>query len=205
MIALGPCAALRRTPSQFGSWQEIGLQSCTWQPAARWDREAFKRQGLAYFCEHSAACVPEPPLPPASPVHRQKIDAGLAATPGACCLQVGLTAPGIIGADVCHLNLHKTFCIPHGGGGPGMGPIGVKSHLAPFLPTHPIVATGDSSCCMYMCLAEGSFQRTLCTRRCLSAVKGCVMPFLVAAAPWAVQAVEGLSEHFDRAFVTFPS
>jgi glycine dehydrogenase len=51
--------------------------------------------------------------------------------------QVGLTSPGSIGADVCHLNLHKTFCIPHGGGGPGMGPIGVAAHLAPFLPTHP--------------------------------------------------------------------
>ncbi|MGO3799203.1 MAG: aminomethyl-transferring glycine dehydrogenase, partial [Vibrio casei] len=50
--------------------------------------------------------------------------------------QVGLTNPGIIGGDVSHLNLHKTFCIPHGGGGPGMGPIGVKSHLAPFLPGH---------------------------------------------------------------------
>lgn len=50
--------------------------------------------------------------------------------------QVGLTAPGFIGADVCHLNLHKTFSIPHGGGGPGMGPICVKSHLAPFLPGH---------------------------------------------------------------------
>ena len=56
--------------------------------------------------------------------------------------QVGLTAPGIIGADVCHLNLHKTFCIPHGGGGPGMGPIGVKAHLAPFLPSHPVIPTG---------------------------------------------------------------
>jgi glycine dehydrogenase len=56
--------------------------------------------------------------------------------------QVGLTAPGLIGADVCHLNLHKTFCIPHGGGGPGMGPIGVKKHLAPFLPSHPIIKTG---------------------------------------------------------------
>lgn len=56
--------------------------------------------------------------------------------------QVGLTSPGSIGADVCHLNLHKTFCIPHGGGGPGMGPIGVKKHLAPFLPSHPVVATG---------------------------------------------------------------
>jgi glycine dehydrogenase len=56
--------------------------------------------------------------------------------------QVGLTAPGLIGADVCHLNLHKTFAIPHGGGGPGMGPICVKSHLAPFLPGHVEVSTG---------------------------------------------------------------
>lgn len=51
--------------------------------------------------------------------------------------QVGLTSPGFIGADVCHLNLHKTFCIPHGGGGPGMGPIGIKAHLMPFMPNHP--------------------------------------------------------------------
>lgn len=56
--------------------------------------------------------------------------------------QIGLCSPGEIGADVCHLNLHKTFCIPHGGGGPGVGPIGVKSHLAPFLPGHPLVQTG---------------------------------------------------------------
>ena len=55
--------------------------------------------------------------------------------------QVGLTSPGNIGADVCHLNLHKTFCIPHGGGGPGMGPIGVAKHLAPFLPGHPVGAS----------------------------------------------------------------
>jgi glycine dehydrogenase len=54
--------------------------------------------------------------------------------------QVGLTSPAAIGADVCHLNLHKTFCIPHGGGGPGVGPIGVASHLAPFLPNHPLRA-----------------------------------------------------------------
>ena len=52
--------------------------------------------------------------------------------------QVGLTSPGEIGADVCHLNLHKTFCIPHGGGGPGMGPIGVAKHLVPFLPRRPV-------------------------------------------------------------------
>jgi glycine dehydrogenase len=56
--------------------------------------------------------------------------------------QVGLTSPGNIGADVCHLNLHKTFCIPHGGGGPGMGPIGVVEKLVPFLPGHPLVKTG---------------------------------------------------------------
>lgn len=58
--------------------------------------------------------------------------------------QVGLTSPGSIGADVCHLNLHKTFCIPHGGGGPGMGPIGVNEKLAPFLPNHPLRKTGGS-------------------------------------------------------------
>ncbi|KAH0339005.1 hypothetical protein KCU81_g7420, partial [Aureobasidium melanogenum] len=56
--------------------------------------------------------------------------------------QIGLCSPGEIGADVCHLNLHKTFCIPHGGGGPGVGPIGVAEHLAPFLPGHPLVKTG---------------------------------------------------------------
>jgi glycine dehydrogenase len=56
--------------------------------------------------------------------------------------QVGLCRPGDFGADVCHLNLHKTFCIPHGGGGPGMGPIGVAAHLAPFLPGHPLVPCG---------------------------------------------------------------
>ncbi len=56
--------------------------------------------------------------------------------------QVGLTNPALIGADVCHLNLHKTFAIPHGGGGPGMGPIGVADHLVEYLPTHPIVQTG---------------------------------------------------------------
>jgi len=56
--------------------------------------------------------------------------------------QVGLCRPGDFGADVCHLNLHKTFCIPHGGGGPGMGPIGVMPHLEPFLPKHSVIPTG---------------------------------------------------------------
>jgi len=61
--------------------------------------------------------------------------------------QVGLARPGDYGADVCHLNLHKTFCIPHGGGGPGMGPIGVAAHLAPFLPDHPVVPLGIEEPC----------------------------------------------------------
>jgi glycine dehydrogenase len=59
--------------------------------------------------------------------------------------QVGLTSPANIGADVCHLNLHKTFCIPHGGGGPGMGPIGVAAHLVPFLPGHSVVEMGGGN------------------------------------------------------------
>src|SRR5438105_14942272 len=59
--------------------------------------------------------------------------------------QVGLTAPGLIGADVCHLNLHKTFAIPHGGGGPGMGPICVKEHLAKFLPGHVSIVNRQSA------------------------------------------------------------
>ncbi|QPN67395.1 aminomethyl-transferring glycine dehydrogenase [Synechococcus sp. CBW1006] len=59
--------------------------------------------------------------------------------------QVGLCKPGLYGADVCHLNLHKTFCIPHGGGGPGVGPIGVAAHLVPFLPGHPLAACGGTA------------------------------------------------------------
>ena len=59
--------------------------------------------------------------------------------------QVGLTSPSAIGADVCHLNLHKTFAIPHGGGGPGVGPICVAAHLSPFLPGNPIINTGGTS------------------------------------------------------------
>lgn len=58
--------------------------------------------------------------------------------------QVGVCRPGDFGPDVCHLNLHKTFCIPHGGGGPGMGPIAVKEHLTPFLPSHPVIPTGGA-------------------------------------------------------------
>ncbi|MCP5546768.1 MAG: aminomethyl-transferring glycine dehydrogenase [Akkermansiaceae bacterium] len=61
--------------------------------------------------------------------------------------QVGLTSPGLIGADVCHLNLHKTFCIPHGGGGPGVGPIGVAQQLVPFLPGHRVLEQADGVVC----------------------------------------------------------
>ncbi|MEZ5303739.1 MAG: aminomethyl-transferring glycine dehydrogenase [Verrucomicrobiales bacterium] len=61
--------------------------------------------------------------------------------------QVGLCSPGDIGADVCHLNLHKTFCIPHGGGGPGVGPIGVAAHLAPFLPGHALLESAGGAVC----------------------------------------------------------
>ena len=56
----------------------------------------------------------------------------------------GLTSPAAIGADVCHLNLHKTFAIPHGGGGPGMGPIAVARHLVPYLPGHPVMPVGGA-------------------------------------------------------------
>ena len=58
---------------------------------------------------------------------------------------VGLARPGRFGADVSHLNLHKTFCIPHGGGGPGVGPVAAKAHLAPHLPSHPFAQQGDPS------------------------------------------------------------
>ncbi|PYJ03234.1 MAG: glycine dehydrogenase (aminomethyl-transferring), partial [Verrucomicrobia bacterium] len=67
--------------------------------------------------------------------------------------QVGLTRPSHIGADVCDLNLHKTFCIPHGGGGPGVGPICVARHLAPFLPSHPLVTTGGPQAIGPICAA----------------------------------------------------
>merc|ERR1712222_283372 len=73
--------------------------------------------------------------------------------------QVGLTSPGLIGADVCHLNLHKTFAIPHGGGGPGMGPIGVKAHLAPFLPSHPVIPTELSRPSMRRSLSDAWLPR----------------------------------------------
>jgi glycine dehydrogenase len=70
--------------------------------------------------------------------------------------QVGLTSPVAIGADVCHLNLHKTFAIPHGGGGPGMGPIGVAAHLAPFLPGHPVIKTGGEHAISALAAAPGA-------------------------------------------------
>src|SRR5262249_58728287 len=71
----------------------------------------------------------------------------------------GLPWPAVIGADVCHINLHKTFSIPHGGGGPGMGPIGVAKHLAPFLPGHPIIITGGERAIHAMSAAPGGSAR----------------------------------------------
>jgi glycine dehydrogenase len=76
--------------------------------------------------------------------------------------QVGLTSPGLIGADVCHLNLHKTFAIPHGGGGPGMGPIGVAEHLKPFLPSNPLVATGGEKAISAISAAPWGSSLVLC-------------------------------------------
>ena len=70
--------------------------------------------------------------------------------------QLGYTSPATIGADVCHLNLHKTFCIPHGGGGPGLGPIGVTKELSPFLPTHPIININDNNT-FNDCIASSPF------------------------------------------------
>uniref|UniRef100_A0A8C8D8V9 glycine dehydrogenase (aminomethyl-transferring) n=1 Tax=Oncorhynchus tshawytscha TaxID=74940 RepID=A0A8C8D8V9_ONCTS len=81
--------------------------------------------------------------------------------------QVGLCRPGDYGSDVSHLNLHKTFCIPHGGGGPGMGPIGVKEHLAPFLPCHPVVS-----------MSAGNMSSSLGT---------------ISAAPWGSSAILPIS------------
>ena len=83
--------------------------------------------------------------------------------------QVGLTSPGFIGADVCHLNLHKTFCIPHGGGGPGMGPIGVKQHLAPFLPSHPVVSVNSYMLWSLIHLSQWLSYLLFCTHSVYSA------------------------------------
>jgi len=76
--------------------------------------------------------------------------------------QVGLTNPAKIGADVCHLNLHKTFAIPHGGGGPGMGPIGVVEHLKPFLPSNPIIPTGGDQAISAISAAPWGSSLVLC-------------------------------------------
>ena len=76
--------------------------------------------------------------------------------------QVGLTNPAKIGADVCHLNLHKTFAIPHGGGGPGMGPIGVVEHLKPFLPTNPLIPTGGEQAISAISAAPWGSSLVLC-------------------------------------------
>merc|ERR550537_1534216 len=80
--------------------------------------------------------------------------------------QLGLTSPGMIGADVCHLNLHKTFSIPHGGGGPGMGPICVKKHLVPFLPNHGVVSPPSGGRLGAVSAAPGARLALLASRGC---------------------------------------
>jgi glycine dehydrogenase len=106
--------------------------------------------------------------------------------------QVGLTSPGHIGADVCHLNLHKTFCIPHGGGGPGMGPIGVKGHLAPFLPSHPIIPTGALP-------AFESDEKTFGTMAAAPFGSSLILP--ISYAYIALMGSEGLTEASRRAIL----
>jgi glycine dehydrogenase len=102
--------------------------------------------------------------------------------------QVGLTSPGDIGADVCHLNLHKTFCIPHGGGGPGMGPICVAKHLAPFLPGHPLGKSAEGKVLSaesgggYAKGSPSSHSSSLSTQHSALSTSGPVGP--VSAAPY---------------------
>ena len=84
--------------------------------------------------------------------------------------QVGLTNPGYIGADVCHLNLHKTFAMPHGGGGPGVGPICVAEHLRTFLPSHPVMPTGGEKGITAVASAPGARR---CCCRSPTATSGC--------------------------------
>ena len=88
--------------------------------------------------------------------------------------QVGLTSPAAIGADVCHLNLHKTFAIPHGGGGPGMGPIAVAAHLAPYLPGHPVVQRGRRTSRFPPLPAHRGAARASCSSR--TATSACWAP-----------------------------
>jgi glycine dehydrogenase len=85
--------------------------------------------------------------------------------------QVGLTSPALIGADVSHMNLHKTFCIPHGGGGPGMGPIGLKAHLAPFMANHSVQSRSAART-----RARGRWPRRHGDRRRSCRSRGCISP-----------------------------
>jgi len=102
--------------------------------------------------------------------------------------QVGLCSPGDLGADVCHLNLHKTFCIPHGGGGPGVGPIGVAKHLAPYLPGH--LDWGQASIFNKMMTSQSTDH--FIENRCLTPIvitdhfieNRCLTPIVISAAPW---------------------
>ncbi len=105
--------------------------------------------------------------------------------------QVGLTSPGEIGADVCHLNLHKTFCIPHGGGGPGMGPIAVAKHLAPYLPRHPLPGESLDNAERQTPNAERSVQRSTSDVQPSS-------PLVVSAAPYGSASILPISWMYIR-------
>jgi glycine dehydrogenase len=110
--------------------------------------------------------------------------------------QVGLTSPGFIGADVCHLNLHKTFCIPHGGGGPGVGPIGVAKHLVPFLPSHPVFTSrlGKHQSAADILSADGQKGNSLNTPAdCKSAALSKQHIGPVSAAPWGSASILPIS------------
>jgi glycine dehydrogenase len=110
--------------------------------------------------------------------------------------QVGLTSPGFIGADVCHLNLHKTFAIPHGGGGPGVGPIGVAKHLVPFLPSHPVFTSrlGKAQSAADLQSAGASEETALpISADCKSAAHSKQHIGPVSAAPWGSSSILTIS------------
>jgi glycine dehydrogenase len=142
-VCLIPTSRARHQPRQRGDGRHEGRRR-----RLRRERQHRRRRPAAKAAEHAATCPASwSPTRPRTACSRKPSSeiceivhehGGQVYMDGANMnAQVGLTSPGHIGADVCHLNLHKTFCIPHGGGGPGMGPIGVAKHLAPFLPSHP--------------------------------------------------------------------
>lgn len=115
--------------------------------------------------------------------------------------QVGLTSPATIGADVCHLNLHKTFCIPHGGGGPGMGPIGVAAHLVPFLPGHVSVNSQQRTANSQQSLTPNSEIRNPKSGAVSAAPYGSASILTISYAYIAMMGGEGLTRATERAIL----